>query len=293
MHKKNKILFTIISLFVLIILIPTIFCGNQKGVYSENNTKSADERTGEIDIGIFNGCGIDGLADKVRLKIQREGYKVVKVDNWKDKKGNDDFSVRVSQVMYANPRFREDAEQLAQMLSIRFVDFRPDLMPSYLDIALLIGKDFEGDMDEETEKMCENWSNAYVLFTPPPEGFTDGVLIDISNHSITLVRNGEVEKQYPCATGIDNPTPTGKYTITVKLIDPTWYWEGRAIPPGPENGLGTRFLGISLKGYGIHGTNEPESIGRDASHGCIRMYNEDIEELYELVKVGDIVLIQE
>jgi hypothetical protein len=53
--------------------------------------------------------------------------------------------------------------------------------------------------------------------------------------------------------------------------------------------LGTRWLGLSLKGFGIHGTNVPSSIGRKASHGCIRMRNRDIEELFELIQVGSVV----
>jgi lipoprotein-anchoring transpeptidase ErfK/SrfK len=63
------------------------------------------------------------------------------------------------------------------------------------------------------------------------------------------------------------------------------------VPPGPSNPLGTRWLGLSVKGFGIHGTNVPQSIGKNASHGCIRMRNSDVEELFELVQVGDAVEI--
>jgi lipoprotein-anchoring transpeptidase ErfK/SrfK len=61
------------------------------------------------------------------------------------------------------------------------------------------------------------------------------------------------------------------------------------VPPGKWNPLGTRWLGLSRKGYGIHGTNAPKSIGKAASHGCIRLRNSDIEELFDLVSVGDAV----
>ena len=61
-----------------------------------------------------------------------------------------------------------------------------------------------------------------------------------------------------------------------RLIDPTWYAKGRIVPPGKTNPLGTRWLGLSSKGYGIHGTSSPGSIGRAASHGCIRMRNREI-----------------
>ena len=59
------------------------------------------------------------------------------------------------------------------------------------------------------------------------------------------------------------------------------------MPPGKCNPLGTRWLGLSRKGYGIHGTNRPNSIGRNASHGCIRMRNREVEELFKMVAVGE------
>jgi hypothetical protein len=59
------------------------------------------------------------------------------------------------------------------------------------------------------------------------------------------------------------------------------------VPPGKSNLLGPRWIGLSRRGYGIHGTTNPRSIGRPASHGCIRMRNSDVEELFGLVAVGD------
>ena len=58
------------------------------------------------------------------------------------------------------------------------------------------------------------------------------------------------------------------------------------MPPGKSNPLGTRWMGLSAKGYGIHGTNVPSSIGKSASHGCIRMRQSDLEELFEMVDIG-------
>jgi len=288
---KKSALVLILSLFT--VLFWSSHCSSQKEAPQENRTSSDTGKEKAIKISIYNGSGKEGVADDLRLSLSTEGYKIITVDNWKDKKGNNDFTVRVSQIMYAKESAKSEAEKLAERLSIRFVDSRPDIVPEYTDIAILIGKDFGNGIDEKTEEMIKNWSDAYVVLTPPPDTFKDGIFIDLSNHSITLVRSGNIIKQYPCATGTENPTPTGEYTITVKLVNPTWYWQGKAIPPGPDNGLGTRFLGISKKGYGIHGTNEPESIGRNASHGCIRMNNADVEELHELVNVGDKVLIVE
>jgi hypothetical protein len=73
------------------------------------------------------------------------------------------------------------------------------------------------------------------------------------------------------------------------VANPTYHHGGKTIPPGPGNPVGTRWMGLSKHGYGIHGTNEPNSIGKAASHGCIRMSKADLEEFYELVAEGDTV----
>ena len=85
------------------------------------------------------------------------------------------------------------------------------------------------------------------------------------------------------------PSPTGTFTIVNRIPNPTYYKPGRVIGPGDANPLGTRWIGLSQKGYGIHGTDAPGSIGRATSHGCIRLRNRDVESLFELVRPGDIV----
>ncbi|MBA0088557.1 MAG: L,D-transpeptidase, partial [Acidobacteria bacterium Pan2503] len=83
------------------------------------------------------------------------------------------------------------------------------------------------------------------------------------------------------------PSPTGSFELVDRIANPTWYTKGKVVGPGRANPLGTRWLGLSLKGYGIHGTNNPASIGHDLSHGCIRMRNRDVEELFGMVAIGD------
>ncbi|HSW50215.1 MAG TPA: L,D-transpeptidase, partial [Bryobacteraceae bacterium] len=85
------------------------------------------------------------------------------------------------------------------------------------------------------------------------------------------------------------PSPSGIFQIASMVKSPAWYQTGKVVPPGPLNPLGPRWMGLSLKGYGIHGTNSPNSVGGAKSHGCIRMRNGDVEELFELVRVGDVV----
>lgn len=119
------------------------------------------------------------------------------------------------------------------------------------------------------------------------------LLVSIPDHQMALIEDGQVKKVYSVATGKQStPSPTGSFHIVVRVVDPTYYHEGNVIAPGPHNPLGTRWMGLDRKGYGIHGTNAPQSIGKSASHGCIRMAKGDLEELFSLVKAGDEVEIR-
>ncbi len=126
------------------------------------------------------------------------------------------------------------------------------------------------------------------------------IVVDKSKHRLTLYNNMEVEKQYPVAVGSPSwPTPSGTFKIVSKQRNPAWVNPGTSwaanmppyIPPGPGNPLGTRALGTSAPGVFIHGTYSSGSIGYSVSHGCIRMYIKDAEDLFERVEVGIPVLI--
>jgi L,D-transpeptidase ErfK/SrfK len=118
------------------------------------------------------------------------------------------------------------------------------------------------------------------------------LLISVADRKLAVVENGAVTKIYPIAVGKNStPSPTGSFFIVDRITDPTYYHANVVVPPGPHNPLGTRWMGLSEKGYGIHGTNAPKSIGKAASHGCIRMARPDLEELFAHTRVGDAVLI--
>lgn len=103
--------------------------------------------------------------------------------------------------------------------------------------------------------------------------------VSIPARELSVYRSGVLIKQYPIAVGKrETPTPVGVFTVINKQLD----------PGGP---YGTRWLGLSKKGYGIHGTNAPDSIGTMASNGCIRMFNSDIEELFDATNTGTTVRI--
>jgi lipoprotein-anchoring transpeptidase ErfK/SrfK len=118
------------------------------------------------------------------------------------------------------------------------------------------------------------------------------IVVDKSMNILTLKSGERILKTYRVATGINNCTPVGTFKIINKIVDPPWYTAGGVIPPdSPKNILGSRWLGLSAQGYGIHGTTEPQSIGSQATSGCVRMKNAEVEELYSLIPQGAEVII--
>jgi lipoprotein-anchoring transpeptidase ErfK/SrfK len=118
------------------------------------------------------------------------------------------------------------------------------------------------------------------------------IVVSIPDRKLALVEDGRVLKLYPVAVGASvSPSPEGEFKVVNRVANPTYYHPGTVIEPGPQNPLGTRWIGLNQKGYGIHGTNLPKSIGKAASHGCIRMARRDLEELFEIVRPGDMVSI--
>ncbi len=135
----------------------------------------------------------------------------------------------------------------------------------------------------------------------PDEGQPDSLRLEIklSQRRVTLYRGDTVVKRYPIAVGRPGwETPTGTFKVLQKLKNPSWIHplkKGVSIPGGdPENPLGKHWIGFWTDGknwIGFHGTPNPGSVGTAASHGCIRMYNKDIEELFQKVSLGTVVSV--
>ncbi len=120
------------------------------------------------------------------------------------------------------------------------------------------------------------------------------IIVDKSENILTLKENEEVFKVYRVATGLNGCTPVGTFTVINKIVDPVWYTEDAMVPSGsPKNILGTRWLGLSAPHYGIHGSNDPSDIGKQVTAGCVRMKNNEVEELYTIVPVNTEVTIVE
>ena len=141
-----------------------------------------------------------------------------------------------------------------------------------------------------TEALCQERQAEMRMQaeTAPPER---RIVVSIPDRKLALMENGRVVKIYSTAVGApSSPTPTGTYAIAQRISNPTWYGPNhKVVGPGKGNPVGTRWMGLSHKGYGIHGTNNPRSIGHNASHGCVRMRNRDVEDLFARVPVGDVV----
>jgi lipoprotein-anchoring transpeptidase ErfK/SrfK len=128
------------------------------------------------------------------------------------------------------------------------------------------------------DEYFSNYLNEYLYRFPKP---VYSITINVNARTLTLFRNGKWYKSYKVAVGKPStPTPRGTFKIVEKAIN----------PGGP---FGVRWLGLSAPGgdYGIHGTNNPSSIGKAVSNGCVRMYNKDVLELANTVPIGTVVKI--
>lgn len=116
------------------------------------------------------------------------------------------------------------------------------------------------------------------------------IVVSIPDRKLVLIEDGHVLLTFRIAVGApDSPSPNGTFRVANMVTEPVYYHPGEEIPPGAENPVGPRWIGLSIKGYGIHGTNEPRLIGRRASHGCIRLNNRDVKILFAYLRVGDAV----
>jgi lipoprotein-anchoring transpeptidase ErfK/SrfK len=126
------------------------------------------------------------------------------------------------------------------------------------------------------------------------------VLVDLDTRWLLCLEGEEVVASWPVGVGrVGEETIAGRFTVGEKQENPPWFPAGREMIPfgDPRNPLGTRWRGWFRDGvktsYGIHGTKDPTSIGKAESDGCIRLRNEDVEALFELVPLSSPILVQE
>ena len=130
-----------------------------------------------------------------------------------------------------------------------------------------------------------------------PDAPHEGIVINLADQRLYYFRGKGIVQTAPLGIGDDGwNTPTGATKVVRKKANPTWHIPKSiravhpelpaSIPPGPENPLGDRAMYLAWNGYLIHGTNKPDGVGRRVSHGCIRMYPEDIHRFFNEVKIG-------
>jgi hypothetical protein len=212
------------------------------------------------------------------------------------------------QVTVLTPRVRRYVATLAKMVAKEPVDSRlllrnlvPYLTPDRAGLALLQ----PGTVSAITKALRLDLRDRIALRMKqiPADvtraNFGPVIVIRRGSNRLYLYSGMRPNRLFAVATGQSvYPTPLGNFQIVVKWRNPWWYppnspWaQGeKPIPPGPSNPLGTRWMGISAPGVGIHGTNNDASIGYSVSHGCIRMHVSDAEWLFNHVEIGTPVFI--
>jgi lipoprotein-anchoring transpeptidase ErfK/SrfK len=190
-----------------------------------------------------------------------------------------------------------DREPSSSRLLLR--NFRPLVTPSQPGLRIEQRATTEMLTDELVHGTRAPIAVPAKTLTPQTPAIGPVIVIRRGSNLLTLYRGAHYVRQFHVATGQSAyPTPLGRFQIVVKWENPWWYpppdpWAKgeKPTPPGPGNPLGTRWMGLSSPGVGIHGTPNSSSIGYSLSHGCIRMYIPDAEWLFEHVTVGTPVFI--
>lgn len=253
---------------------------------------------------------IDGMVDEA-LDVSREGGLPSRV--WRDITGGEvDHQIR-PEITYDEDEVDHFINHIANNVDQPPVDASIDPSGGSLtpvaaktgieldegalraDIERALYDPVEQKIEPEVDKIEPEVTTAEVA-----EKYPTYIVVDRSNFTLTLYKDLKLAKQYTVAIGaVGFDTPAGEYAIQNKQVDPVWSvpnsdWAGelagQTIPPGPDNPLKARWMGI-YDGAGIHGTEDTASLGSAASHGCVRMSIPDVIDLYDRVDVGTPIYI--
>jgi LysM repeat protein len=193
-----------------------------------------------------------------------------------------------------NPETKAAAEALLGDLHLRMA-FSPVPMAEKIEYKVRPGDTLGGiakrhsitvELLQRGNGLTGNLIRAHQKLSVLPGKFS--IRVSKSDFTLTVLYDGRFFKRYAVGTGKDDKTPEGKFKVVDRIKEPDWWRpDGKKIPFGSkENLLGTRWIAIDLRSYGIHGTWEPETIGKPLSAGCVRLRNEEVEELYDLIPLG-------
>ena len=200
---------------------------------------------------------------------------------------------------YPNSREVMDWQKRLEDLNIRLL-FSPVVTPKSIEYEIKLGDSLDKisrEYNTTTELiMKSNNLSSENIFPGKKIKVWDApfsIVVDKSQNILILKSGEEVFKAYTVATGLNNSTPVGTFKIIEKIMNPPWYKPGGGMVPAGsrQNILGTRWLGLDKEGYGIHGTTDPQSLGKQATAGCVRMLNAEVEQLYSIVPKGTEVTI--
>lgn len=199
------------------------------------------------------------------------------------------FNTSIESILSVNPSIVPQNLSIGQVICIAQEKTEQSVCPMLNSYVIRKGETF-GSVATSFNISLQSLLNLNPGVTPnnlnigqvicvPISSILFNITINIMSKTLTLYKNGRFFKAYPVATGKPStPTPRGTFTIVNKEIN----------PGGP---FGSRWMGLSKPHYGIHGTNNPPSIGTAASNGCIRMYANDVEDLFNYASVGTVVRI--
>ncbi len=254
---------------------------------------------------------IDGMLDEA-VDVSREGGLPARLVRYAtDGEVSRDLAPRIS---YSDEKFRKEVEEIVEEIDRDPIDASIEPTGSTItptkeqDGIAVDGTALREDLQAALQQGSGPRTVEPDVTRTEPEVTTDElaeeyplyVTVDRSSFTLTVWRNLKNYKQYPIAVGQSGyDTPSGLYSINDKQVNPTWNvpnseWAGdlagQSIPPGPGNPLVARWMGFA-GAAGIHGTNEPGSVGSAASHGCVRMLVPDVIELYDMVPEGTPIYI--
>lgn len=192
---------------------------------------------------------------------------------------------------------------------VNFIIVQPSLantLSQFPDAEIITEENVKANKDIylDWQLILEGTINNFTVFegedSIPSESISEEILLVVKLNAkrVYVYKGDRAIKSYPIAVGKPGyETPQGSFNIFSREIDPTFknFKTGAIIPPGKNNPLGNRWIGVWSDGktqIGFHGTNTPESIGKAVSHGCIRMHNKDVIALYEQVKIGTLVRVE-
>lgn len=227
------------------------------------------------------------VADKLRL-----------VEEWLEEDHLLDAHAELSSIYWKHPQLRsvilEQLERTATLIfSTNERHFGPTHFVEFGQTLEAIGREYNvpweylAMLNRVTPEKLQAGRELKVVRGP------FGAVVDLHAFTLTVHAHGWYVNHYPIGTGKDAKTPTGRFTVQNKLENPTWYNPDGGVVDGddPSNPLGEYWIGLGNQ-IGIHGTNDPSTIGRAASRGCIHLDDDDIAEVYRLLSPGSEVLIR-